>query len=544
MLEAAGPLHVEISKDGPTFYGDGRFGEEAKMTSRGFAQLVEEELLIRQSAPKVEEERHLYLNQCPLYPPPSSSAAPSLLDDIRLPSFLLPCLRPSSSSTSSSCTTSSIPFPSPAEAPSLLPALHSANLWVSAGGTSSNVHYDCFPNLLCVVHGSKRVALWPPAATPHLRPHPVYGKATNHSRLNVHEDGTVEGAESLPRPMVAVVRPGQMLFIPEGWYHQVTSPAPRQDQTGGEVGTTMGAPAEDDYPLRLVVAVNIWWKSEFDLLLEASSRRPTTQSENGDDDDDLGMEIYYARRLMEILTRKEMQRMMNAASDDLDDDLDTNIGWKWCKRKRAGGEEEEDRRKKAKKDEDSNDDVVVDHKGQAEETTREEVAPGTDTLAELLRRLPAAGAGSDPGRRAALVGEMARWLLDSAQCSDQGADSQQQRRRRDLRAWLRACDEPMMMDCLEAAMDSSPPALAAFLRSLSVVDTRLLLERLQQDDRNNNNNNNDDDDDDVEGTRRERWWLRFVEVMRPHGSLAELLRKEQSLHELAFGRAIAHTLAT
>jgi hypothetical protein len=105
---------------------------------------------------------------------------------------------------------------------------------VSAGGTSSNVHYDCFPNLLCVVHGSKRVALWPPAATPHLRPHPVYGKATNHSRLNVdlpttpcacacavdaynaqvHEDGTVEGAESLPRPMVAVVRPCQMLFIP------------------------------------------------------------------------------------------------------------------------------------------------------------------------------------------------------------------------------------------------------------------------------------------------------------------------------------------
>jgi hypothetical protein len=303
----------------------------------------------------------------------------------------------------------------------------------------------------------------------------------------------------------------------------------------------MGAPAEDDDPLRLVLAVNIWWKSEFDLLLEASSRRPTTQSENGDDDDDdddPGMEIYYARRLMEILTRKEMQRMMNAASDDLDDDLDTNIGWKWRKRKRAGEEEEEeDRRKKAKKDEDSNDD----HKGQAEETTREEVAPGTDTLAELLRRLPAAGAGSDPGRRAALVGEMARRLLDSAQCGDQGADSQQQRRRRDLRAWLRACDGPMMMDCLEAAMDSSPPALAAFIRSLSVVDTRLLLERLQQDDRNNNNNY--DDDDDVEGTRRERWWLRFVEVMRPHGSLAELLRKEQSLHELTFGRAIAHTLA-
>ena len=195
MLEAAGPLHVEISKDGPTFYGDERFGEEAKMTSRGFARLVEEELLIRQSAPKVgeEEERHLYLNQCPLYPPPSpSTTAPSLLDDIRLPSFLLPCLRhpsptssSSTSSSSSSCATSSIPFPSPAEAPSLLPALHSANLWVSAGGTSSNVHYDCFPNLLCVVHGSKRVALWPPAATPHLRPHPVYGKATNHSRLNV-----------------------------------------------------------------------------------------------------------------------------------------------------------------------------------------------------------------------------------------------------------------------------------------------------------------------------------------------------------------------
>ena len=52
-------------------------------------------------------------------------------------------------------------------------------------GSRSNLHYDPYQNLLCVVCGAKRVRLFSPAATPYLYPMPLYGESPNHSEVDV-----------------------------------------------------------------------------------------------------------------------------------------------------------------------------------------------------------------------------------------------------------------------------------------------------------------------------------------------------------------------
>lgn len=143
--------------------------------------------------------RHFYLNQCRLYPITAREAhSTDLLTDIRIPSFLVPCLLSVDCPLASPSHTASFSSLALTEDHHLvreqLPSLHSVNLWVSVGGTASNMHYDCYHGLLCVVHGSKHVTLRPPAHTRHLRPHPVHGKATNHSQLSVRPRARIQAA--------------------------------------------------------------------------------------------------------------------------------------------------------------------------------------------------------------------------------------------------------------------------------------------------------------------------------------------------------------
>lgn len=47
------------------------------------------------------------------------------------------------------------------------------NLWIGAGSTSTNMHFDANHNLLFVLKGSKRVALVPPSMTGAVNAMPV-----------------------------------------------------------------------------------------------------------------------------------------------------------------------------------------------------------------------------------------------------------------------------------------------------------------------------------------------------------------------------------
>jgi hypothetical protein len=63
-------------------------------------------------------------------------------------------------------------------------SLSQVNLWISARQTYSNLHFDDYSNLLCVVSGRKIVLLFPPSTTTPLLPHPLHHISPNHSEID------------------------------------------------------------------------------------------------------------------------------------------------------------------------------------------------------------------------------------------------------------------------------------------------------------------------------------------------------------------------
>ncbi|CAL4961121.1 unnamed protein product [Urochloa decumbens] len=146
----------------------------------------------------------------------------------------------------------------------------SINFWMNGAHLRSSTHYDPHHNLLCVVAGCKKVTLWPPSASPFLYPMPVYGEASNQSSVSIEEPDYSSYARARYMKEYServVLNRGDVLFIPEGWYHQVDS---------------------DD----LTIAINFWWKS----------RIMTQMLEH--------MDAYYLRRILSRLMDKEMNIMV------------------------------------------------------------------------------------------------------------------------------------------------------------------------------------------------------------------------------------------
>lgn len=94
-------------------------------------------------------------------------------------------------------------------------------LWVGPAGTFTPLHFDLTNNLLIQVTGRKRVMLVSP----------------NQARLMAHRRHVFSDVHDLEdpacmarqpqakdvRPYVVTLEPGDMLFIPVGWWHQVRS---------------------------------------------------------------------------------------------------------------------------------------------------------------------------------------------------------------------------------------------------------------------------------------------------------------------------------
>lgn len=100
------------------------------------------------------------------------------------------------------------------------------NLWLSPPSHLEGLHYDGEDGTLLQYHGRKTVTLFAPKYSRDLYPFPPIGGGlpTNFSRLDL----AAVDASKYPRAvgievhaMSATLEPGQGVYIPAGWWHQV-----------------------------------------------------------------------------------------------------------------------------------------------------------------------------------------------------------------------------------------------------------------------------------------------------------------------------------
>lgn len=262
--ERAGSINVDamLSTSAPIFYGDVQSHERVTLPFKTFvssckiyiqnmgispnglenscsqSQVYSED----QCSTSLESSDQLYLAQVPIFSTENKekSQLGILHEDIQTPVFLE------------------------------TEKLTSINLWMNRAESRSSTHYDPYNNLLCVVSGSKKVVLWPPSASPSLYPMPIHGESSNHSAVNLENPDFLfhpRASYSMEYSQTVILHPGDALFIPEGWYHQVDS---------------------DD----VTIAVNIWWMSNMmSNMLDH-------------------MDAYYLRRILNRLVDKEMNSML------------------------------------------------------------------------------------------------------------------------------------------------------------------------------------------------------------------------------------------
>jgi hypothetical protein len=107
------------------------------------------------------------------------------------------------------------------------------NLWCGLGGHTTCLHCDSFDGTLIQLHGSKRILLFPPHQLPNLYPfsiwnHLRYGLKLRSSYSQVYPDRPDFAAfpkfrQALAHHYVVTLNAGDVLFIPVGWWHEVSA---------------------------------------------------------------------------------------------------------------------------------------------------------------------------------------------------------------------------------------------------------------------------------------------------------------------------------
>jgi lysine-specific demethylase 8 len=95
-------------------------------------------------------------------------------------------------------------------------------LWLGAAGTVMPLHFDLSLNLYAMVAGRKRFCLFPPSQSLLLYPCGLFSKAPNFAQV----DPEAPDPRRFPRfgrarPVGCVLRTGDLLYIPRGWWHHV-----------------------------------------------------------------------------------------------------------------------------------------------------------------------------------------------------------------------------------------------------------------------------------------------------------------------------------
>jgi hypothetical protein len=115
-------------------------------------------------------------------------------------------------------------------AQALLPPIVPPRIWV--GNTLTvQTHFDLSNNIACVVAGQRRFTLFPPDQLPNLYVGPIEFTISGPpiSMVTLKNPDLIRFprfAEALRNAQVAELGPGDALYIPYGWWHQVESLSP------------------------------------------------------------------------------------------------------------------------------------------------------------------------------------------------------------------------------------------------------------------------------------------------------------------------------
>jgi len=99
-----------------------------------------------------------------------------------------------------------------------------SRFWLSAATTLTPMHRDVAENIFLQLAGRKRFYLYSPAATPWLHSNPLGSALPNFSSF----DPEMPDYERFPlsravRPLELILGPGEALYLPSRWWHQVRS---------------------------------------------------------------------------------------------------------------------------------------------------------------------------------------------------------------------------------------------------------------------------------------------------------------------------------
>lgn len=101
-------------------------------------------------------------------------------------------------------------------------------MWAGSDGQVVNLHYDDFLNFICMLEGTKRVTVFAPELMPFMY-HAPFDRMLNFaqaSRVKLLEPDPGRFPlfeQAVKQAQVAVLEPGEVLFLPPMWWHHVES---------------------------------------------------------------------------------------------------------------------------------------------------------------------------------------------------------------------------------------------------------------------------------------------------------------------------------